>query len=135
LSKITGCSGNYESPFGSRLRPQTYSGSSAVQRSSSRRCSIHTLVETVARLCRADLSTMFRRGDDKYHLVASYGLSGEAKEFFHTHPVARGRSTLSVRVELERRVVHIPDVSHIGKTRRSSATARCLAFRCYARTR
>jgi PAS domain S-box-containing protein len=31
------------------------------------------------------------------------------KDFFNTHPVARGRGTLSGRVELERRAVHIPD--------------------------
>jgi GAF domain-containing protein len=48
--------------------------------------------------------------DDKYHLVASRGFSEEAKEFFRTHPAARGRGTMSGRVELERRVVHIPDV-------------------------
>jgi two-component system, NtrC family, sensor kinase len=74
---------------------------------------LDTLVETVARLCRADLSTMFRRRDerdDKYHLVASSGFSEEAKEFFRTHPVVRGRGTMSGRVELERRAVHIPDV-------------------------
>jgi PAS domain S-box-containing protein len=74
---------------------------------------LDTLVETVARLCRADISTMFRRRDerdDKYHLVASRGLSEEAEEFFRTHPVARGRGTMSGRVELERRAVHIPDV-------------------------
>jgi PAS domain S-box-containing protein len=74
---------------------------------------LDTLVETVARLCRADLSTMYRRRDerdDKYHLVASRGFSEEAKEFFRTHPAVRGRGTLSGRVELERRAVHIPDV-------------------------
>jgi two-component system, NtrC family, sensor kinase len=74
---------------------------------------LDTLVETVARLCRADLSTMFRRRDerdDEYHLVASSGFSEEANEFFRTHPVVRGRGTMSGRVELERRAVHIPDV-------------------------
>jgi PAS domain S-box-containing protein len=72
---------------------------------------LDTLVETVARLCRADLSTMYRRRDDKYHLVAGHGLSEEAKEFVHTHhPLALGRGTVSGRVELERRAVHIPDV-------------------------
>jgi transcriptional regulator with GAF, ATPase, and Fis domain len=31
---------------------------------------LNTLAETVTRLCRADYSTMYRRRDDKYHLVA-----------------------------------------------------------------
>jgi PAS domain S-box-containing protein len=56
---------------------------------------------------------MFRRHeeqDDKYHLVASRGFSEEVKEIFRTHPVARGRGTLSGRVELERRAVHISDI-------------------------
>jgi two-component system, NtrC family, sensor kinase len=71
---------------------------------------LDTLVETVTRLCRADNAAMYRRRDDKHHLVASCGISEEAKEFFRSHPAARGRGTLSGRVELERRAVHIPDV-------------------------
>jgi PAS domain S-box-containing protein len=72
---------------------------------------LDTLVETVARLCRADQANMFRRQGDLYHLVASRGLSNEAKEFILAHPLVPGdRGTLSGRVELERRVVHIPDV-------------------------
>jgi PAS domain S-box-containing protein len=71
---------------------------------------LDTLVETVARLCRADQTYMFRRRDDLYHLAASHGLSQEAKEFFDTYPFAPDRGSLSGRVELERRAVHIPDV-------------------------
>jgi PAS domain S-box-containing protein len=71
---------------------------------------LDTLVETVARLCRADQASMFRRRDDLYHVVAARGLAAEAKEFILAHPVTPDRGTLSGRVELERRVVHIPDV-------------------------
>jgi GAF domain-containing protein len=71
---------------------------------------LDTLVETVARLCRADQANMFRRRDDTYHLVASRGLSREAKDFLLAHPLAADRSTLSGRVTLERRPIHIPDV-------------------------
>jgi GAF domain-containing protein len=71
---------------------------------------LDTLVDTVARLCRADQATMFRRRDDKYHLVAAHGLSAEAKEFVLTHPVTADRGTLSGRVTLERRAVHVPNV-------------------------
>ncbi len=71
---------------------------------------LDTLVDTVARLCRADQATMFRRRDDKYYLVAAHGLSAEAKEFVLTHPVTADRGTLSGRVTLERRAVHVPNV-------------------------
>ena len=71
---------------------------------------LDTLVDTVARLCRADQATMFRRRDDKYHLVAAHGLSAEAREFVLTHPVTADRGTLSGRVTLERRAVHVPNV-------------------------
>jgi PAS domain S-box-containing protein len=71
---------------------------------------LDTLVETAARLCRADQANMFRRRDDMLHLVASCGLSEEAKAFVETHPLALDRGTVSGRVGLERRAIQIPDV-------------------------
>jgi PAS domain S-box-containing protein len=71
---------------------------------------LDTLVETVARLCRADQAHMFRRRDDKYHMLAACGLTEEAKDFILTHPFAVDRGTISGRVVLERRAVHVPDV-------------------------
>jgi two-component system NtrC family sensor kinase len=71
---------------------------------------LDTLVETVMHRCRADQVVMFRRRDDKYHLVAARGLSAEGKEFVFTHPLTHDRGTMSGRVAAERRVVHVPDV-------------------------
>ncbi len=71
---------------------------------------LDTLVETVARLCRADQAYMYRRRDDLHHLVAAWGLSEEQKKFLITNPFAPDRGTTSGRVVLERRAVHIPDV-------------------------
>jgi PAS domain S-box-containing protein len=71
---------------------------------------LDTLVETVARLCRADQALIFRRRDGLYQLAAVHGLSGEAREFQLAHPLPPDRGTLVGRVELERRAVHIPDV-------------------------
>src|SRR5207237_3548603 len=38
---------------------------------------LDTLVETAARLCAAERGIIFRRGDELYHLAASFGFSGE----------------------------------------------------------
>jgi len=71
---------------------------------------LDTLVETVARLCRADQALVFRRRDGLYHLAAAHGLSEEARKFMLAHPVPGDRGSISGRVELKRRAVHIPDI-------------------------
>jgi class 3 adenylate cyclase len=71
---------------------------------------LDTLVETAARLCRADHATLFRQRGNMYHLVASRGWSEDAKAFVRTYPLSPDRGTLTGRVSMERRVVHIPDV-------------------------
>jgi len=68
------------------------------------------LVETAARLCRADQAYMFRGRDDTYHLVAAHGISEQTKDFVATHPLPLDRGSTPARAILERRVVHIPDV-------------------------
>jgi PAS domain S-box-containing protein len=71
---------------------------------------LDTLVETVMRLCRADQAYMLRRRGDRYHNVASRGLSQDAKEFFLAHPGTHDRGNMAGRVAVDRRVLHIPDV-------------------------
>jgi two-component system NtrC family sensor kinase len=71
---------------------------------------LDTLVQTVARLCRADQVYMFHLHHDLWHLVADYGLSTAAREFFQTHPFTPGRGSTSGRAALERRAVLVPDV-------------------------
>jgi GAF domain-containing protein/nitrogen-specific signal transduction histidine kinase len=71
---------------------------------------LDTLVETVARLCRADQAYLFRRQGDLHHLVAARGLSDEAREFINTHPFTPDSGTISGRVALSRHTVHIADV-------------------------
>src|SRR6476659_3035599 len=71
---------------------------------------LDTLVQTVARLCRADQVYMFHLRHDLWHLIADYGLSAETREFFETHPFTPGRGSTSGRAALERRAVLIPDV-------------------------
>jgi GAF domain-containing protein len=76
---------------------------------------LDTLVETVARLCRADQAVMHRAQDNDFQLVAECGLSAEAKEFILAHPPA-GPGTMIGRVASERRAIHIPDVLDPGHT-------------------
>ena len=71
---------------------------------------LDTLLETVARLCRADQTYMFRRHEELHHLVAAYGVPPEGEEYIRSHPFKPGRGTTSGRVALERRTVHIEDV-------------------------
>jgi two-component system, NtrC family, sensor kinase len=71
---------------------------------------LDTLVETAARLCRADWATLFHQRGDIYHLVAAHGLTAEVKEFILAYPPTADRGTISGRVALERRAVHIPDI-------------------------
>jgi two-component system NtrC family sensor kinase len=71
---------------------------------------LDTLVQTVARLCRADQVYMFHLRHDLWHLIADYGLSAETSEFFETHPFTPGRGSTSGRAALERRAVLISDV-------------------------
>src|SRR5262249_55082589 len=71
---------------------------------------LDTLVDTVARLCRADQAHMFSQRDSKYQMLAACGLTQEAKDFILAHPFAVDRGTMTGRVASERRAVHIPDV-------------------------
>ena len=71
---------------------------------------LRTLVQAVARLCRADQVYMFHLRDDLWHLVADYGLSSEARDYFRNNPFIPGRGATSGRAALERRAVLIPDV-------------------------
>jgi PAS domain S-box-containing protein len=71
---------------------------------------LETLVDTVARLCGADQVYMFHLRHDLWHLVAAWGLSAEAREFFLTNPFTPGRGSTSGRAALERRAVLIRDV-------------------------
>ena len=71
---------------------------------------LETLVKTLARLCRADQVYMFHLRHDLWHLIADYGLSVEAREFFETNPFTPGRGSTSGRAAMELRAVSVTDV-------------------------
>jgi GAF domain-containing protein len=62
---------------------------------------LDTLVETVARLCRADQSYMFRSRDGLHRLRASHGLPDEAIDYLNNNPFEPNEGTTSGRVVLQ----------------------------------
>jgi GAF domain-containing protein len=71
---------------------------------------LDNLVETAATLCEAYRGVIFRRDGDRYHGVAFHNASSELIEFVQSHPITPGRHTITARVALERRMVHVADL-------------------------
>ena len=71
---------------------------------------LQTLVESAARLCDADNSTITRQEGTEFFRAAAYGYSPEFLEYIGAAPVKPGRGTVHGRALLEGRVIHIPDV-------------------------
>ena len=75
---------------------------------------LDTVAESTARLCDADNTWLFRRDGEVYRWAASYGYSEEeherTKQIMLTRPFSPGRGSVTGRVALEGRTVHIADV-------------------------
>jgi two-component system, NtrC family, sensor kinase len=71
---------------------------------------LDTLVESAARLCKAERGIVFRREGETYKSIAHFNYSREFREFHESHPIAPGRGTAVGRTALEGKTVHIPDV-------------------------
>jgi signal transduction histidine kinase len=71
---------------------------------------LNTLVESAARLCAADITTISREKDGHYHVVAAYGFSPGLQDYYETMPMDQGRGSLFGRILLERKPVQIVDV-------------------------
>jgi signal transduction histidine kinase len=71
---------------------------------------LNTLVESAARLCAADITTISREKDGHYHVVAAYGFPPGLQDYYETMPMGRGRGSLFGRILLECRPVQIADV-------------------------
>jgi GAF domain-containing protein/CheY-like chemotaxis protein len=71
---------------------------------------LDTLVESAARLCRADKATIMRLKDERLHIVANHGYSPAFREYMAAHPLSIDRGSVSGRALIERRPVQIADV-------------------------
>jgi signal transduction histidine kinase len=74
------------------------------------RAVLQTLVESAARLCEADTAAITRQKGTNYHLVATHGFPSGTSEYIETLPMAPGRGSLTGRVLLEGKPVHVIDV-------------------------
>ena len=70
---------------------------------------LDTLVESAARLCRAERSAIRLLKDQLYHYGASYGFLPEHKERMKAEPLKPGRGSMVGRVVLEGKSIHLPD--------------------------
>jgi GAF domain-containing protein len=71
---------------------------------------LDTLAESAARLCEAEQTVIFLRDGNVYWLAARHGMPAELEEYAKQNPISPGRNTVTGRVAVECRVVHIPDV-------------------------
>ena len=71
---------------------------------------LNALVETGMRLCEADVAAIWRLENGVLELAATSGMSNEFVEFAKQNPIMPGRGTVSGRVVLEGKTVHLPDV-------------------------
>jgi class 3 adenylate cyclase/putative methionine-R-sulfoxide reductase with GAF domain len=71
---------------------------------------LDSLVQIAARLCNAKRGVIFRREGDSYHGVAFYNASAELIDFVKSHPITAGRHSITARVALDRRTVHVADL-------------------------
>jgi GAF domain-containing protein len=70
---------------------------------------LDTLVESAARLCRADRTAIRLVRDNLYYNSASFGFLDDHKERMKGEPLKPGRGSIVGRVALERKSVHIID--------------------------
>jgi GAF domain-containing protein len=71
---------------------------------------LDTLVESAARLCKAEMACIVRPQDDYFRFAANYRFPQAFVDLAVRTPISSGRGTLAGRVLAEGRTVHIPNV-------------------------
>jgi hypothetical protein len=70
---------------------------------------LDTLVHRQRGLCEPEHNVIFLRDGNIYRIAARHGMTTELEEYTRQHPISPGRNTVTGRVALESRVVHVPD--------------------------
>ena len=65
---------------------------------------------TAQRLCQSDGAYIFRLNEGRYRLVAAKDAKAKQVEFLRDNPFEINRESITGRVSLDRRTVHVPDV-------------------------
>ena len=71
---------------------------------------LNTLTESAARVCGNDKGVIFIRDGDLFRFGANYGFSLEAQQYGLEHPIPVDRGSITGRVALDGKTVHIADV-------------------------
>ena len=71
---------------------------------------LDNLIQTATSLCSAKRGVIFRRHGELYRAAAFYNATSELIEFVKSHPITPGRRTITARVALERRIIHVADL-------------------------
>src|SRR5215467_7007525 len=71
---------------------------------------LDVIVETAVRLCEADFADFRLLRDGTYYVAATTTGNGAPDKKHIPGPIAPGRGSVTGRVALERRIVHVPDV-------------------------
>ncbi len=69
-----------------------------------------TLAENAVRLCEAERAIIFRFDGEVLRLVATHNVPAERRAFIERNPTPPGRGSVTGRVALERRTIHIHDL-------------------------
>jgi GAF domain-containing protein len=71
---------------------------------------LDTIAETAQRLCQSEHAFIFRLDGGRYHLAVAKDASAEQTKFLRDNPIAPNRGSVTGRVAIERRTIHVTDV-------------------------
>jgi two-component system, NtrC family, sensor kinase len=70
-----------------------------------------TVAESAVTLCNAEKAFIYRFDGELLHVAVAHNASPELRQFSENHPLRPGRYSASARAALERRTIHIADIT------------------------